>query len=88
MRSRLQAEVLDGKKRGFDTPLQAWIRGPLREATRDALESLPEDWFDRAALRGAFEAHLSGRTNHDRLLWSLLVLEHWRRRHEVARISA
>ncbi|MEE2939208.1 MAG: asparagine synthase (glutamine-hydrolyzing) [Planctomycetota bacterium] len=88
MRSRLDAEVLDGKKRGFDTPLEAWIRGPLKEATRDALESLPEDWFDRSALRGAFEAHMSGRTNHDRLLWSLLVLEHWRRRHEVARISA
>lgn len=88
MRSRLQAEVLDGKKRGFDTPLETWIRGPLKEATRDALESLPEDWFDRAALRGAFDAHMSGRTNHDRLLWSLLVLEHWRRRHEVARISA
>ena len=88
MRSRLHTEVLDGKKRGFDTPLEVWIRGPLKEATREALESLPEDWFDRAALRGAFDAHMSGRTNHDRLLWSLLVLEHWRRRHGVARISA
>ena len=88
MRPRLHGEILDGKKRGFDTPLEAWLRGPLKEATRGALESLPGDWFDRAELRGAFEAHMSGRTNHDRLLWSLLVLEHWRRRHEVARISA
>lgn len=88
MRPRLSTEVLDGKKRGFDTPLEAWIRGPLKGATRDAVESLPEDWFDRSALRSAFEAHQSGRTNHDRLLWSLLVLEHWRRRHGVARISA
>lgn len=88
LRPRLSEEVLDGKKRGFDTPLEAWIRGPLKEATRDAVESLPEDWFDRSALRATFDAHQSGRTNHDRLLWSLLVLEHWRRRHQVARISA
>lgn len=88
LRPRLSAEVLDGKKRGFDTPLEAWTRGPLKEATRDAIESLPEDWFDRRALRSAFDAHQSGRHNHDRLLWSLLVLEHWRRRHGVARIAA
>lgn len=88
LRGRLSTEVLDGKKRGFDTPLEGWIRGPLKQATRDALEGLPEDWFDRKATLGAFDEHMSGRKNHDRLLWSLLVLDAWRRRHGVRRIGA
>lgn len=88
LRERLPTEVLDGKKRGFATPLERWTRGPLKGAIRDAIETLPDDWFDRARLRRVFDAHQSGRENHDRLLWGLLALEHWRRRHDVARLGA
>ena len=88
LRGQVAAGVLDGAKRGFDTPLAGWIRGPLAEATRDAVEGLPEDWFDRGRLRTTLEAHMSGGVNHDRLLWSLLVLDAWRKRHGVLRIGA
>jgi asparagine synthase (glutamine-hydrolysing) len=88
LRSRVPGEVLDGAKRGFDTPLRAWMRGPLAESVRDAIETLPEDWFVRARLREKLQEHLGGGRDHGRLLWSLLVLEHWRRRHAVARIGA
>lgn len=88
LRGTVATDVLDGAKRGFDTPLAGWIRGPLADATRDAIESLPEDWFDRGRLRSTLDAHMSGGVNHDRLLWSLLVLDAWRRRHEVSRIGA
>jgi asparagine synthase (glutamine-hydrolysing) len=87
LRSRLPSEILDGHKRGFDTPLAAWIRGPLAAATRGALERLPEDWFQRARLRELLEQHQTRRRNHDRLLWSLLVLAHWRERHAVGGLS-
>jgi asparagine synthase (glutamine-hydrolysing) len=75
-------------KRGFDTPLKSWIRGPLHEAVASAIVRLPGDWFDRGVLRSKLEEHESGRRDHSRLLWSLLVLEHWRRRHEVTGIAA
>lgn len=88
LRGRLPGEVLDGAKRGFDTPLAAWIRGPLREPVRAALEALPGEWFQRERLRTCLAQHLSGRRNHDRLLWSLLVLEHWRVRHAVRGMAA
>jgi asparagine synthase (glutamine-hydrolysing) len=88
LRARLDAEVLDGRKRGFDTPLKAWMRGPLREAVRDALHTLPSEWFDRRVLETRLAEHDGGAHDHGRLLWSLLVLEHWRRRHAVARLSA
>jgi asparagine synthase (glutamine-hydrolysing) len=88
LRGRVDADILDGAKRGFDTPLTAWTRGALRTAIEDAVASLPSDWFERRAIEARCAEHFSGRHNHDRLLWSLLVLEHWRRRHEVARIAA
>src|SRR6185436_20079920 len=45
LRPRLSSEILDGRKRGFDTPLSAWIRGPLAASTLDALRALPTEWF-------------------------------------------
>lgn len=87
LRPRLCSAVLDGTKRGFDTPLDAWFRGPLAEAARDAVETLPARWFQRDTLRTALGEHGAGRRNHGRLLWSLLMLEHWRRRHGVRDVS-
>ena len=80
---RLPGEVLGGQKRGFDTPLKAWIRGPLLECVAEAVESLPDTWFARDVLRARLAEHRAGRRDHGRLLWSLLVLENWRRRHGV-----
>jgi len=83
LRERIPPRILDGPKRGFDTPLAAWIRGPLASAVAEALEELPTAWFRREALAARLAEHRAGRRDHGRLLWSLLVLEHWRRRHAV-----
>ncbi|MFT5288059.1 MAG: asparagine synthase (glutamine-hydrolyzing) [Planctomycetota bacterium] len=88
LRGRLPGEVLDGTKRGFDTPLAAWLRGPMRSAARTAVEELPADWFDRTSLRRVFSEHISGGRDHGRLLWSLIVLDAWRRRHGVRGLVA
>jgi asparagine synthase (glutamine-hydrolysing) len=88
LRGRIPDSVLDGEKRGFDTPLRAWIRGPLAPAVREALETLPAQWFEREALRRVHAQHAAGHRDHGRLLWSLLVLEHWRRRHGVRGVAA
>ena len=88
LRGRVDDTVLDGAKRGFDTPLSAWIRGPLRSAVEEAVESLPGEWFDRSALRERAARHQRGVRDEGRLLWSLLVLEHWRRRHDVRGLAS
>ena len=88
LRGRLDTRVLDGRKRGFDTPLAGWLRGPLAEAVRDAVHGLPEDWFRRDALERLLNEHSAGRRDHGRVLWSLLVLEQWRRRHAVRGLAA
>jgi asparagine synthase (glutamine-hydrolysing) len=83
LRRRLPAEILDGSKRGFDTPLAAWFRGPLAEAAREAVESLPAEWFRRDVLRRRLTEHTSGSRDHGRLLWTLWTLHRWRERHAV-----
>ncbi len=88
LRGRVRAQILDGEKRGFDMPVAAWIRGPLRGAIAQGIEELPATWFRTERLRGLLAEHLRGRRDHGRLLWSLAVLEHWRRAHRVRGIAA
>ncbi|MFL6843817.1 MAG: XrtA/PEP-CTERM system amidotransferase [Allosphingosinicella sp.] len=78
LRRYLPDEVLDRTKMGFVTPVSAWFRGPLAgEAAAIAHSpSLAElGWFDSAAIARLAAAHRSGRSDHGRLLWQLLMLD-------------
>jgi asparagine synthase (glutamine-hydrolysing) len=73
-------------KHGFDVPLGPWLRGPLRPLVLDTLA--PEGVRRRGLLREhavtrIVEAHLRGRGDHSRKLFSLMVLEMWLRRWTV-----
>ena len=61
LRGRLPAQVLDGRKRGFDTPLARWTRGPLGPLVRDAIEDVPCEWLDREVLRRSLHCISPGR---------------------------
>jgi asparagine synthase (glutamine-hydrolysing) len=74
----LPPEILYRKKMGFVTPVGAWFRGPLAAeaagiATLSALSEL--GWFDRAAMERVAVDHRSGKADHGRLLWQLLMLD-------------
>jgi asparagine synthase (glutamine-hydrolysing) len=74
----LPDEVLHRTKMGFVTPVSAWFRGPLAGeaaaiAHSPALAEL--GWFDSAAIARLAAAHRSGRAEHGRLLWQLLMLD-------------
>jgi asparagine synthase (glutamine-hydrolysing) len=76
--SRLPPEILNRRKMGFVTPVSAWFRGPLAgEAAAIAHGSAlgQTGWFDAAAIADVAEAHRSGRSDHGRLLWQLLMLD-------------
>jgi len=67
-------------KHGFDVPLGAWFRGPLREMLRDALSPdrvRRRGLLDPGAVSRIADAHLLGHGDHSRILFSLLVLELW-----------
>ncbi|HEY0113705.1 MAG TPA: XrtA/PEP-CTERM system amidotransferase [Allosphingosinicella sp.] len=78
LRRHLPDDVLHRTKMGFVTPVSAWFRGPLAEeaaaiARSPALTEL--GWFDGAAIGRLAAAHRSGRADHGRLLWQLLMLD-------------
>ena len=71
-------------KRGFDVPMDAWMRGSLRPVfeeyvlnTKDILD-LP---INHQAVHHLYQRHLSGRANRARSLWTLLSLALWEQRH-------
>jgi len=74
----LPGEILERRKMGFVTPVGAWFRGALADEAAAVARSpaLAETgWFDGAAIARLAAAHRSGKAEHGRLLWQLLMLE-------------
>jgi asparagine synthase (glutamine-hydrolysing) len=71
-------------KRGFSVPMDAWLRGPLRQVFEDEIldrkdiVGLP---VNRNSLRRMFQQHLSGKVDYAWGLWILLSLSLWEKRH-------
>lgn len=81
---QLPASLASRPKHGFDVPISAWLRGPLREWAADLLSSaaLKKDaWVDAGAARSLFGDHLSGRADYGYALWALLMYLSWSERH-------
>jgi len=72
--------TLHRKKNGFSVPLGNWLRGPLKEQSHDLLFSrnaFHRDFLARETVPGIWKEHQSGRTDHRKILWSLINLEIW-----------
>ena len=75
--------LIDRPKTGFGVPLDAWLRGPLRDWAEDLLsESALRDGglFEAPTVRHVWQEHVSGVRNCGYLLWDVLMAEAWRRR--------
>lgn len=78
MQRYLPNEILYRQKQGFVTPIAGWFRGSLAEEARAISRSTVlarTGWFDGQAIAGMAEEHISGRRDHGRLLWQLLMLD-------------
>ncbi len=76
--------LVDRPKMGFAIPLDAWLRGPLRdwaETLLNARRLTAEGWFRPEPVRAAWDAHLAGRGNMQQALWGVLMAQAWRERH-------
>jgi asparagine synthase (glutamine-hydrolysing) len=80
---RVPRALFERPKMGFGIPLDAWLRGPLREWAEelfDARRIASEGILDPRPLRAAWEAHRSGRRNLGYYLWDVLAFQAWRER--------
>jgi asparagine synthase (glutamine-hydrolysing) len=78
MERYLPEDILYRRKQGFVTPLAEWFRGPLAGEARAVAASellTGSGWFARKALSRLADDHISGRSDHGRVLWQLLMLE-------------
>ncbi len=78
MRRYLPDDILFRPKQGFVTPIAGWLRGPLAGAARDISRSAGIarlGWFNSARLDTIAQAHISGKNDHSRLLWQMIMLD-------------
>ena len=73
-------QMASGEKRGFEVPIGAWLRGPLRPALLDLLswETITRQGLLQPQSVGRLvDYHLGERDDHGRGLWALVVLSAW-----------
>ncbi len=78
MERYLPDDILYRQKQGFVMPIAQWLRGPLAGQARAISSSARlarSGWFDTKRLSQIAEAHISGRSDHSRLLWQLIMLD-------------
>jgi asparagine synthase (glutamine-hydrolysing) len=76
-------QLIDRPKMGFGVPIDAWLRGPLREWAESLLAPtrLKSYGFVQAEpVRQAWHEHLEGSRNWQYPLWTVLMLQAWRER--------
>jgi asparagine synthase (glutamine-hydrolysing) len=82
LRGTVPAEILRRPKKGFGIPVAAWIRGPLLPLMEEVLsERALRDGgvFDPPAVRALLRAHLEGRADLRKPLWTLLMFQLWQK---------
>jgi asparagine synthase (glutamine-hydrolysing) len=80
----LPSEVVHRKKKGFDNPVQQWLREHMGARVDELLfsaESAVRHYFNMQTVQRLVALHRSGRENHMRQIYLLISFEMWHRRY-------
>jgi len=72
--------LVERPKTGFDPPVSAWLRGPLRGWAEELLAEprlRQQGYLDPVTVRACWDAHQAGRPGLEYPLWAVLVFEAW-----------
>ncbi len=73
-------ELVDRPKMGFGIPLDAWLRGPLRDWAESLLAEdrlRREGFLAPEPIRSTWNSHVAGRASLGYRLWSVLMFQAW-----------
>jgi len=72
--------LIDRPKAGFEVPLAAWLRGPLRpwaESLLDKAKVAAQGYLDEDQVCAMWRQHLSGEFDRSQPLWHVLMFQSW-----------
>ncbi|WP_461210625.1 asparagine synthase (glutamine-hydrolyzing) [Desulfocurvus sp. DL9XJH121] len=78
--------LVDRPKQGFGIPIDAWLRGPLKDWARDLLAEdrlRRQGYLTPGPVQKRLRDHLAGRSNGQYHLWGLLMFQAWLEEHEA-----
>jgi asparagine synthase (glutamine-hydrolysing) len=76
----LPKKLFERPKQGFNVPIGAWLRGPLRDWARDLLDASrirSDGLLDSDRVESCWREHLSGEVDRARELWAILMVQAW-----------
>ena len=74
------SELIDRPKAGFEVPLRAWLRGPLRDWADSLLNPhrlAEQGLLDTGKVTQLWQQHLAGSFDRSLFLWNLLMFQVW-----------
>jgi asparagine synthase (glutamine-hydrolysing) len=77
---QLPSSAVDRPKQGFEIPIDAWLRGPLRDQFEASVlqpGTRISGLVNQSVARKLYRAHLAQTGRHGNVLWTLLVLARW-----------
>jgi asparagine synthase (glutamine-hydrolysing) len=83
--------LIDRPKMGFGIPLEAWLRGRLRDWAESLLDPAAiraHDLIDPELVRAKWREHLAGKHDWQYHLWAVLMLQAWLQEERVPAAAA